>query len=628
MSGAAWSAAPTSICRAPPAWRCSTTTSSRGVDGEQSTEHDRKFRSIAGGDETVAPIPGDDIVLTLDRGLQYQVEQALLAAGRGAHGGRRHRDRDGHQDRRDLRHGQRAPRQQRRRRVTSANLAAVEPHEPGSVAKVFSISAAVNEGLATPDTTIMVPGFLTYKPVNKSDEKWKFKIRDAEPHNDEPMSLRDIIVHSSNIGTVLMTEGLGTLKFGKYLARFGFGSTTGLGFPGESAGIMKPAADWQGTEKVTPRLRLRLRGDVAAAGRGGQHHRQRRRVRRAEAGAVDDRRRRRRPHDAAAVADARGRDAADRGDDDVDDEGRRVRRHGEVRQGRRACRWPARPAPRSKPTAKPALQAGQTPPATPAADPDRRDEPAGQHRLPGRRRDQGVLLDLRRLLPGRRPAGHDPRVDRRPDPTNQDHLGGKAAAPLFATLATIACTSCGSALRRTTPAAKTAEGDADVSHAPRGGRAGGAGPGRRSSATTSIADHRRSTSTRGACTRARCSAACAGRTTDGHDFAAGGRRSRRGRAAGRPRDSTSTSPQVVVPDTRVAMGRLAASFFGHPRGALTLVGVTGTNGKTTTTQPDRLDPATPPARSTGVIGTLTGTHTTPEVARAAGAASPSSSTRA
>jgi cell division protein FtsI (penicillin-binding protein 3) len=137
--------------------------------------------------------------------------------------------------------------------ITSANLAATEPHEPGSVAKVFSISAAINEGLANPDTTITVPGFLVYRPINKSDGKWKFTIRDAEPHNDEQMSLRDIIVHSSNIGTVLMTEGLGTLKFGNYLHEFGFGSTTGLGLPDESSGIMKPAADWQATEKVTPR---------------------------------------------------------------------------------------------------------------------------------------------------------------------------------------------------------------------------------------------------------------------------------------------------------------------------------------------------------------------------------------
>ena len=225
----------------------------RGVDGEQSQEHDRKFRSIAGGDETVAPIPGSDIVLTLDRGLQYQVENALLqrveelkavgatAIVMGVHSG------DVYASANVRRTSDGTP------EITSANLAATDAHEPGSVAKVFSLSAAVNEGLATPETTINVPGFLTYRPVNKSDEKWKFKIRDAEPHNEEPMSLRDIIVHSSNIGTVLITEGLDTLKFGDYLHQFGFGSTTGLGLPGESSGIMKPAADWQATEKVTPR---------------------------------------------------------------------------------------------------------------------------------------------------------------------------------------------------------------------------------------------------------------------------------------------------------------------------------------------------------------------------------------
>jgi len=225
----------------------------RGVDGEQSQEHDREFRSIAGGDETVAPIPGSDLVLTLDRGLQYQVEKALLqriealsamggtAVVMGVNTG------DIYASANVRRNSDGTP------EVTSANLAATDAHEPGSVAKVFSLSAAVNEGLASPETTIEVPGFLTYRPVNKSDEKWKFKIRDAEPHEQMPMSLRDIIVHSSNIGTVLITEPLGTLRFGKYLHQFGFGSTTGLGLPDESAGIMKPAADWQATEKVTPR---------------------------------------------------------------------------------------------------------------------------------------------------------------------------------------------------------------------------------------------------------------------------------------------------------------------------------------------------------------------------------------
>src|SRR5207342_2960342 len=70
-------------------------------------------------------------------------------------------------------------------------------------------------------------------------------------------------------------------------------------------------------------------------------------------------------------------------------------------------------------------------------------------------------------------------------------------------------------------------------------------------------------------------------------------------------------PQLIVADTRAAMGFLAASFFGHPSRALTLVGVTGTNGKTTTTSLIA-SILTAEGRSTGMIGTLTGAHTTPE----------------
>jgi UDP-N-acetylmuramoyl-L-alanyl-D-glutamate--2,6-diaminopimelate ligase len=69
--------------------------------------------------------------------------------------------------------------------------------------------------------------------------------------------------------------------------------------------------------------------------------------------------------------------------------------------------------------------------------------------------------------------------------------------------------------------------------------------------------------------------------------------------------------QVIVPDTRPAMGWLAASYFGHPSRRLTSVGVTGTNGKTTTTSliSSILSDA---GKATGMIGTLTGAHTTPE----------------
>ncbi len=70
-------------------------------------------------------------------------------------------------------------------------------------------------------------------------------------------------------------------------------------------------------------------------------------------------------------------------------------------------------------------------------------------------------------------------------------------------------------------------------------------------------------------------------------------------------------PQLVVADTRAAMGQLADAFHGHPSQSLVVAGITGTNGKTTTTNllAAILDVAGMPC---GVIGTLTGRHTTPE----------------
>jgi UDP-N-acetylmuramoyl-L-alanyl-D-glutamate--2,6-diaminopimelate ligase len=70
-------------------------------------------------------------------------------------------------------------------------------------------------------------------------------------------------------------------------------------------------------------------------------------------------------------------------------------------------------------------------------------------------------------------------------------------------------------------------------------------------------------------------------------------------------------PQVVVPDVRTAMAHAAATFHGHPSRRLEVIGVTGTNGKTTTTH---LLQAVLEAdgRRTGLIGTLSGARTTPE----------------
>jgi cell division protein FtsI (penicillin-binding protein 3) len=220
----------------------------RGTNGERVREHDNKGRSIPGsGATTVEPVPGQDLVLTLDRSLQFQVEQGLLtrvdevkakggtvvvmdtATGEIYAIANVERGDDG------LAH------------VTSANLAAVEPFEPGSVAKVFSLSAVVDSGAAGPDTVIAVPGKMTF---NKGSI-WEQTINDAEPHNTVPMSMRDIIVHSSNLGTYLLSEKIGSERLFEYFDKFGFGHKTALDFPGETKGIIDPASKWQGTEKVT-----------------------------------------------------------------------------------------------------------------------------------------------------------------------------------------------------------------------------------------------------------------------------------------------------------------------------------------------------------------------------------------
>jgi UDP-N-acetylmuramoyl-L-alanyl-D-glutamate--2,6-diaminopimelate ligase len=101
-----------------------------------------------------------------------------------------------------------------------------------------------------------------------------------------------------------------------------------------------------------------------------------------------------------------------------------------------------------------------------------------------------------------------------------------------------------------------------------------------------------------------------GEHADGHTFAAGAV------AAGAAalvveHELDQRVPQLVVEDGRVAMAHLAASLHGHPSHQLEVIGVTGTNGKTTTTWILRavLEQA---GHRTGLLGTLTGVHTTPE----------------
>ena len=214
-----------------------------GVDGKGIREVDKKGRSIAGVQSTtLAPVAGDDIVLTLDKNIQFQTDTALL-------------DRVGQLSAKggtaivmNTSTGQVYAMSNVRRNAAGAavlatgNFAAVEAYEPGSVAKVFSISAVLNEGKATSETVLQVPGSIVVD---------NFPIRDAWSHPVVPMSVRAIVSESSNIGTLMTAEKIESKTLHDYLSAFGFGRATGLEYPGESRGTLRDSNKWRGTEKVT-----------------------------------------------------------------------------------------------------------------------------------------------------------------------------------------------------------------------------------------------------------------------------------------------------------------------------------------------------------------------------------------
>lgn len=205
-------------------------------------------RSVPGTRRVVEQArPGTDLVLTLDRSMQYQTEQALIQRVTELEA------RGGNAVIMDTATGEILAISSVRRSsdgtvaVTNGNLAAVEAYEPGSVAKVFSIASTIDAGYSTPDRTYEVPGVYEFDPGTE----FAMTITDAYPHDLLTMSLRDIIVDSSNIGTLMAAGELGSGRLRDYLANFGFGSLSALDFPGESAGVLKEAKEWRGSENAT-----------------------------------------------------------------------------------------------------------------------------------------------------------------------------------------------------------------------------------------------------------------------------------------------------------------------------------------------------------------------------------------
>ena len=126
--------------------------------------------------------------------------------------------------------------------VAMRNPSVLDVYEPGSTGKVMTVAAAMEEKKITPETVLTIPDKL----------KRSVKVfRDHEPHPTQRLTTAGILAVSSNTGSIKIGEMISNDKLYDYLTKFGIGSKTGSGLPGESRGILPKVADWSGTTAPT-----------------------------------------------------------------------------------------------------------------------------------------------------------------------------------------------------------------------------------------------------------------------------------------------------------------------------------------------------------------------------------------
>ncbi len=202
-------------------------------------ERDAAGNMLSSGEDTEAK--GDNIILTIDEGLQYIVEkeldtamakwtpvsasvimmnpftgEILALANRPAY---------------DL---------NRIRRVTGNEMrdrAITDIYEPGSTFKIVTGTAALEEKIVTPDSTFDVS--------KGSIEVGGKVIHDA--HRNGILTFREVIQKSSNVGTIMVGMKLGKEKIYEYAKKYGFGERTGIDLPGEVSGWIRKPDRWSAT---------------------------------------------------------------------------------------------------------------------------------------------------------------------------------------------------------------------------------------------------------------------------------------------------------------------------------------------------------------------------------------------
>jgi cell division protein FtsI/penicillin-binding protein 2 len=197
------------------------------------------------------PQPGEDLVLTIDRYLQQMAEQRLDEAiqQHGASGGDIIIMDPSNGDILAL---ATAPRLKYSTLDLNdpaqisllSNTAVSNLYEPGSVMKIVTASAAIDQGVVTPETTYVDTGVAMVSGVpirNFQNEVWGTQ------------TMTQVLENSINTGAIFMVDKLGASSFQKYLDAFGFGKPSGIDFPGEASGIFRRPTDagWSPVDLAT-----------------------------------------------------------------------------------------------------------------------------------------------------------------------------------------------------------------------------------------------------------------------------------------------------------------------------------------------------------------------------------------